>query len=400
MQMPVPTCQSSTGMEIFMKKIIANSPSNKKPFEPEISEDGRHADDMTILRSRRNFRQTKLIRRNGPSGSAIPETHFTHLYVRAASLNDIKNILCQLAKGASCFVIRGRAKDEAGEVHLRRWAGTDATLEDVKRNCLMIDIDKPVCDVPDDWQDNPKALVMEIIKKALPDEFHNAGVVWQWSSSMGIKKGVPKVHLWFRLNEPIDSKTAKRWLSAWSMYHDESVLQTGQPHFTATPVFEGMDDPVRERIGMIDGPDVIVPPIPERGIFPNFIGDSRIVGKGYEFYRDQIGIQDFHMSMRSAVGSYISTNWPDPDVEWLRGDLRQHILTCEASHRTMDERKHRAGDHLDKLIEWTLQMQRERTELEQREITEFENAMRAEIEADAKRPCGRDLQRQFFDGLR
>jgi hypothetical protein len=106
------------------------------------------------------------------------------------------------------------------------------------------------------------------------------------------------------------------------------------------------------------------------------------------------------MATRSAVGAYISKNWPAPDIEWLRNDLRQHILNCEAPGRTMDEREHRAGDHLDKLIEWTLQMQRDRAERQERVIAEFEKEVRAEIDAGAKLPSGSDLQRRFFDGLR
>jgi hypothetical protein len=66
----------------------------------------------------------------------------------------------------------------------------------------------------------------------------------------------------------------------------------------------------------------------------------------------------------------------------------------------MDEREHRAGDHLDKLIEWTLQMQRDRAERQERVIAEFEKEVRAEIDAGAKLPSGSDLQRRFFDGLR
>jgi hypothetical protein len=118
------------------------------------------------------------------------------------------------------------------------------------------------------------------------------------------------------------------WLSPWGMYQDESVVQIGQPHYTATPVFDGMDDPIRERIGMTDGRDVLVPDINEIDAFPNFVSCKRVIGHGCEYYRDQIGIQDFHMAMRAAVGSFISKNWPDPDIEWLRKNLRQYVLTC------------------------------------------------------------------------
>jgi hypothetical protein len=217
---------------------------------------------------------------------------------------------------------------------------------------------------------------------------------------MGVSHGVVKVHLWFRLDTAIESKTAKRWLSPWSMYHDESVLQIGQPHFTATPVFDGMDDPVRERIGLIDGLDVVVPPIEDIDTFPDFVGGKREVGRGYEYYRNQIGKQDFHMAMRAAIGSFIFKNWPDPDIEWLQNDLRQYVLTCDAPGRAQAEREDRAGEHLDKLIEWTLQKQRESVEHQERELADFRRVMQAELEADANRPSGSEVQRSFFGGLR
>lgn len=383
-----------------MKKSIPESVPSVNPSQKDICSDGRHPDDITVLKSYSGLRQTKLIHADGSSDSAVNDTQFEHHYERAETLTAIETILRLLAEVQTCFVIRGRAKDSAGSHHRRKWAGDSATLEDVPRRWMMVDIDKPVCDLPDDWQDNPAALVTEIIGKALPDEFHSAGVVWQWSSSMGVKPGIVKVHLWFRLGKSIDSKMAKRWLSSWSMYHDESVLQTGQPHYTATPVFDGMDDPVHERIGMIDGPDVIVPSLEEIESFPDFVGGKRVVGRGYEYYRDLIGIQDFHMAMRAAVGSFISTNWPEPDVEWLRDDLRNHVLTCDAPGRTQIERGHRAGDHLDKLIEWTLQKQIESIERQKREMDEFQKAMQIAEEADAKRPSGSELQSNFFGNLR
>ena len=378
---------------------LAPSGNLSEPSEPEIS-DGRHADDITVLKSYNDLRQTKLIRADGTSEGATNDTHFWHLYVRGSSLSTIKDVLCQLAGGSKCFAIRGRAKDQAGEVHRRKWAGERDPLEDVPRKWMMVDIDKPVCDLPAGWQDDPAALVKEIIEKALPDEFHGVGIVWQWSSSMGVSPGVVKAHLWFRLDNAIDSKTAKRWLSAWAMYHDESVLQTGQPHYTATPVFDGREDPVRERVGIIDGPDVVVPVVEEIDDFPDFAGGNRVVGRGYEFYRDLIGVRDFHSAMRAAVGSYISTNWPAPDVEWLRDDLRQHVLSCEAPGRTQTEREHRAGDHLDKLIEWTLQKHAENAERQESQMDEFLKIIQAEAEADAKRPSGKELQRKFFADLR
>jgi hypothetical protein len=238
-----------------MRNSVQHHAQSEQQTGCEIEPDGRHPDDFTVLKSYNELRQTKLIQADGSADGAINDTHFRHLYVRASSLAEIADLLRQLSEGTICYVIRGRALDSAGDYHRRKWVGTNATIEDIPRNWLMVDIDKPVCEVSDDWQDNPTELVQEIILKALPDEFQGAGAIWQWSSSMGVRAGVIKVHLWFRLDRPVNSQDAKRWLQEWDMYLDVSVFQAGQPHFTATPIFRGMTDPISERIGMIDGPD-------------------------------------------------------------------------------------------------------------------------------------------------
>jgi hypothetical protein len=382
-----------------MPRSIPKTGPDGNPSEPGIG-DGRHPDDIPVLKSYNDLRQTKLIRADGSSEGAIFDARFHHLYLRASSLTKIKDILDQLKDGQTCFVIRGRAMDHVGDVHGRRWVGESATLIDVPRKWLMIDIDKPVCEVPDSWQNDPAALVKTIIENALPSEFEPAGVVWQWSSSMGVEPGVIKVHLWFRLDTALDSSSAKRWLLPWSLHIDDSVFQIGQPHFTATPVFQGFDDPVLERIGMITGPDINVPVLEDGEVFPDFVGCNKVVGRGYDHYRNQIGTLDFHTSMLAAVGSFISKNWPSPDIEWLRNDLRQHVLSCDAPGRSQTEREHRAGAHLDKLIEWTLQRQTESAERQIQEIEEHQKMLDAEAEADEKRPYGRELQQGFFAGLR
>jgi hypothetical protein len=391
--------QSNAGKEFSMPKSKSETDPTEHSFGPEVG-DGHHADDITVLNSFNGLRQTKLIRSDGTSEGAEYDTHFHHMYFRAASLPEIRNILVQLKDGPTCFVIRGRATDEAGEIHRRIWASSGATLVDVPRRWIMVDVDKPICELPDNWQDKPDVLVTEIVRKALPDAFLGAGVVWQWSSSMGVKKGVVKVHLWFRLDTAMDSKSAKRWLRPWNMYHDDSVFQIGQPHYTATPVFDGMNDPVRNRVGIIAGPEVKVPALEDNETFPDFVGSNKIVGHGYEYYRNQIGTQDFHTAMLGAVGSFVSKNWPSPDIEWLRNDLRQHVLSCDAPGRSQAEREHRAGGHLDKLIEWTVQRQGESVERQKQEMEEYLKIVDAEAEADEKRPAGRELQREFFAGLR
>ena len=104
--------------------------------------------------------------------------------------------------------------------------------------------------------------------------------------------------------------------------------------------------------------------------------------------------------MHAAVGAFISKNWPDPDIDWLREDLRQRVMTCNAPGRTQEERQHRAGDHLDKLIEWTILKQTENAERQRQQFATIDEAMLIEAEANDERPSGENLQREFFANLR
>jgi hypothetical protein len=246
----------------------------------------------------------------------------------------------------------------------------------------MIDIDKPVCEVPRDWKEDPGSFVRKVIGLALPDEFSEAGVVLQWSASAGLQENSAKMHLWFRLSRAVDTAEVRKWLRPWQMYMDFAVLQIGQLHFTATPIFEGVDDPIDKRIVLIDGPEVVVPDISNFDIeVDQVLGASKYVGKSYEDHKASIGKVDFHMSMLRAVGSFVTSNWPTPDLEWLRTDLQHHIMACEAPGRTLDERVHRAGRHLDAMIEWVVATHKKRLEQQDRVFQDFADKLNKENEA-------------------
>ena len=145
----------------------------------------RHPDEITLLRSWNNRRLTK---RFWPEGKEEYDNEhlFDHHYERCGSIERIFETLELLKGGPTIAVVRGRIMDGVGVPHGRKWASEPITMEDARRSWLMVDVDKPVCPISDDWQDNPEPFIREIIRNALPEEFHDAGVVVQWSSSMAL----------------------------------------------------------------------------------------------------------------------------------------------------------------------------------------------------------------------
>jgi len=356
---------------------------------------GVHPDDITFLVAVGAERLTKLVTPNGVDGYDNAK-YFDHLYERCETLSDIADALNIFRNNPTIAVVRGRVRDGIGTPHVRRWASEPRTLEDVQRRWLMINIDKPVCEVPNDWKENPEPFVRKVIGLALPDEFSEAGVVLQWSASAGLQENSAKMHLWFRLSQAVDTVKVRQWLRPWQMYMDFAVLQIGQLHFTATPIFEGVDDPIAKRIVLIDGPEVVVPDISNLDIeVDQVLGASKYVGKSYEDHKAAIGEVDFHTSMLRAVGSFVTSNWPSPDLEWLRADLQHHIMTCEAPARTHDERVHRAGRHLDAMIEWVVATHKGRLEQQDRVFQDFADKLQRESRSQ---PMASDLLNDFFGG--
>lgn len=104
------------------------------------------------------------------------------------------------------------------------------------------------------WLDDPESCILEWVEKYLPGAFHGVDFYWQVSSSAGIKPGL-RAHVWFWLDDPV----TKAQMSAWSKtaIRAESTVDTSlyarvRIHYTATPIFEGVDDPVPVRSGLYD----------------------------------------------------------------------------------------------------------------------------------------------------
>jgi hypothetical protein len=147
-------------------------------------------------------------------------------------LEGLAAILREIESDPLKAVIRGRLKQEfdPNGWHRRLSApcpktADPATVGDVPRNWVMVDIDDPPLSHPDGLQDR------------LPRELKGVNYVGQLSSTTGhpILVGKLKMHAWFLLDRELSSAECRAWLGAHSGI-DSSMLTPVGIHFTAAPV--------------------------------------------------------------------------------------------------------------------------------------------------------------------
>jgi hypothetical protein len=103
--------------------------------------------------------------------------------------------------------------------------GDPATVEDVPRNWVMVDVDNPPLSNVDELQDR------------LPRELRGVNFIGQLSSTTGhpILVGKLKMHAWFLLDRELSSPECRAWLGAHGAI-DVSMLTPVGIHFSAAPV--------------------------------------------------------------------------------------------------------------------------------------------------------------------
>lgn len=277
-------------------------------------------------------RLTKTITEAGKKLPAETPTLFTHVADEVRDLEDLFELLCWLENKTDTYIVRPAVIDGALDVIRRRCSGPEQGLVDVPRYALMIDIDKPVILLPRNWMRNPELYIRRLIRKALPECFHHAGVIAQFSSGMSADGGEPRVHLWFWLDRPLISLVIKRWLKDCPI--DHGVYSRGQPHFTAAPIFEDGVDPLGDsRLVLLPGPVVEVPDdldtsAPEEADIDLSVDLSRYVNLDLHNNRwrrevlkigDHDGGEGFHPAIRGAAMAYISCHYDPQAADPLAG---------------------------------------------------------------------------------
>ena len=173
----------------------------------------------------------------------------------------------------------------------------------------------------------------------LPKEFQEADCAMFYSGSHATSPGKVKVHLWFWLSKPINTKYRKLWLEAINVLAglkqtedsravDPAVGSPWQPIFCAAPEFRGAPDPVPERWHFIAGTtrDVLVP---DREALEKVLAGKRPRPEGPEAAAP---------AARPAAGGAFSKAWANPTGSTRRRRWRSGT-TSGSSARTAIRRR-------------------------------------------------------------
>lgn len=197
--------------------------------------------------------------------------HFNYEVQEMSNLDDLHNLLLQLSKEPTKFIIRGKPKPDAKTTVRRKIHPPDAAFDPEPRYWVVLDIDKLKCPEHMNPAKNPNEVVRWALE-ALPPPFRKARCIHKFSSSQNVPSEVgeepdPNVslHLGFWCNRKVSDAEWKRYFKANSSPVDTSLFSAVHIHYIADPEFIGFDDPLPQRIGIFENEiDVLeVPPIPE-----------------------------------------------------------------------------------------------------------------------------------------
>ncbi len=193
-------------------------------------------------------------------------TFFTHEEVSVSNLQQLGTVLQSLSNEPRRFIIRGKIKEGMGNVVRRKCHEPNAAFDPCPRPYVMLDIDKRTCPEFFNIANNPEQAVGWAVA-ALPECFRKASCYWQFSASQNVNyqsdegiKPTISLHLWFWFDREISDQELKHFFKDDSMI-DKALFSPVQIHYTARPVFEGMEDPLLIRSGILKKEyDIVVLP--------------------------------------------------------------------------------------------------------------------------------------------
>jgi len=228
------------------------------------------ADTLTILQAVDGHLATKTVMAaaDGQIGvrsfSAGARFRLETLIVR--DVRSLSDALVGLAADPTKFVIRGalapgRSPGKDGTLFRRKavagsWQGY---FQPVARRWACIDIDDVALPKGMSQAVDPEGVVRHVLG-LLGEPWSTASVHWQASTKAALP-GVSKIklHLWYWLDRPVSDRQLRAVLANINARHDggrvadEALCDSIQIHYTAAPVFAGLDDPLPRRHGLLIG---------------------------------------------------------------------------------------------------------------------------------------------------
>lgn len=318
-------------------------------------------DTLTILGCPSNRRAAKTHRKTANGIKTEGYSAGSMFQCNVFSINNIAelgSLLTQFERMPNLLAIRGEPKPDLDcRIWHRRTKHAPPNYQSpaAGHHHVMVDIDK--LPLPSELTLSTETIpqVLDYVAKQLPEEFHHCSFFWQLSASAGLRdQSVISVHLWYWLEKKTTDEELKRWAKAINAakgfnFIDTSLFNDVQAHYTAAPIFIGMDDPFPERSGLVEKLSHVVAlelPAEEPLISrPQKIrnagpwGSSQAQGssgQGFDHKLSQIGDHEggegFHGPIISAIASYVATvGRNNVNKEWLLETVRSRVLAADST---------------------------------------------------------------------
>jgi hypothetical protein len=219
------------------------------------------SDIITVIRETTGKMMAKVI--NSPTDISDYDNgwKFDYADIDISNLDDLYTVFDGIKDDPTCCVIRGQG------IHLADARRNNFNTKDIPHNWIMIDFDK--VDIGPDYDEHTCSEA--VIKKYLPTEFHNVSYIWQHSSKAGLFSwDVVSGHAFFWLDKQWTNADLNAWAKSWNKsisaslklcdpknpklpknVIDPRLFQRVQAHYTATPIFTTMTDPVAKRLVLV-----------------------------------------------------------------------------------------------------------------------------------------------------
>lgn len=197
--------------------------------------------------------------------------------------------------------------------------GRRATITPVAEglNWIMLDVDK--APAPADLADTNEARLAYLLSY-LPPVFRNVTTYYQWSSSAGLDGWkMLSAHFFFWCDTPQECGNLHKRSDKgdWRNLVDPAPFTPNQVHYTASPIFDGREDPVGAvRSGVLKGTqDTValapwVAPFKARPVYSARVLQALQPGTTFNAAIAEIGTPHYHLPLLRAIAHYVAITPP------------------------------------------------------------------------------------------
>jgi len=312
---------------------------------------------------------TKQIKKSKTVSHRVAK-NFAFKTVRFDDADEFFEMLEKLQHKPYSFIVRGHpTKTTDLSCDVRRILRTtgDGTVAPASRRWVTLDIDglpanKKSKILRHEFNPgDPETTIRDVID-LLPAVFQDVSCHWRYSSSTGFKGYTISCHLTFVLDVPISDEDLKRYFNTFNESFigvfgrrlvDPALFNPIQPHYTAAPILDGVEDPLSQRSGILKGTNEVVNVSGEWVVPSEDESDDR----RYMRFLGRIGDDKdgFHHPIMQGIASWINFHG-EPESN-ARGEIkrlvRSYIDDADAGpdRGAAEIERYKSNDFLDTLID-------------------------------------------------